>query len=112
MLCGVQVEAAGAGTPSRLRTTSARGEDSTGGTDGGGPSGQEQSPSLEGDEADGDEAEQVLGLRCTPVPCLKLEGHGLPVCSFIKWLPRTSAVDVDGGYRDLACLQTSPHNRP
>ena len=61
----MQVEAAGAGTPSRLRTTSARNEVSSAGTDEEGPSGQaeegeEQSPSLDGDEADGEEAEQVV----------------------------------------------------
>ena len=74
----MQVEAAGAGTPSRLRTTSARDEDSAAGTNEEGPSGQseadgEQSLSLEGDEADGDEAEQVVELFRTPVSRLKLE---------------------------------------
>ena len=74
----MQVEAAGASTPSRLRTTSARDEDSPDGTNEEGASGQAeaddaQSPSLDFDEADADEAEQVAELCHALVSCLKLE---------------------------------------
>ena len=79
----MQVEAAGADSPSRLHTTSVRNEDSAGGSDEEGPSGQaeadeEQSPSLEDDEADGDEAEQVVELSRAVVPRLKPEAMASP----------------------------------